>query len=124
MEKIKVLIVDDSALVRHIMREHLSKDPEIEIIGIANDPYAARDILVNKRPDVITLDIEMPRMDGITFLKTFMQVLPTPTIILSALSQKGKKITLEALEAGAVDVISKPMLGMADKMPEMRSEII
>jgi two-component system chemotaxis response regulator CheB len=122
--KIKVLIVDDSALIRHILKESLSRDAEIEICGLANDPYIARDILVRERPDVIILDIEMPKMDGLTFLKTFMQIIPTPTIILSALSEKGKSITLEALEAGAIEVFCKPKLDLSNNLPLISFELI
>jgi len=123
MKPVRLLIIDDSALVRRILQEGLSQDPEIEIIGVANDPYAARDILVRERPDVVTLDIEMPKMDGVTFLKKYMAVLPTPTIILSSLTQAGKKITIEALEAGAVYVVAKPVVGLSDQLPEMLGEL-
>lgn len=122
-KKIRVLIVDDSALVRKILTLGLAKDPTIEVIGAARDPYMARDILVNERPDVITLDVEMPRMDGVTFLKKYMAVYPTPTLILSALTEKGKKITIEALEAGAVDVIAKPKIGVVDELPAMMADL-
>jgi len=118
-----VLVVDDSALVRKILVTGLSRDPEIEVIGQAGDPYRARDLLVELRPDVITLDVEMPRMDGVTFLKRFMPVLPTPTVVISALTQTGKRITLEALEAGAVDVIPKPTVGLVDGLPIMLDDI-
>jgi two-component system chemotaxis response regulator CheB len=120
---VRVLIIDDSALVRRVLNEGLSQDPEIEVIGVATNPYAARDILVRERPDVITLDIEMPRMDGLTFLKKYMAVMPTPTIILSSLTQTGKKITIEALEAGAVHVVAKPVVGLSDFLPEILSDL-
>lgn len=123
MKKIKVLIVDDSALVRKILSTGLSTDPEIEIIGMAQDPYQARDILVEKEPDVITLDVEMPKMDGVTFLKKFMDKFPTPTVMISSLTEQGKRITIEALEAGAVDIIEKPKVGLTDKLPEMMADI-
>lgn len=116
---IRVLIVDDSALVRHILSTGLAEDPDIEVVGTAHNPYVARDLLVKCRPDVITLDVEMPRMDGVTFLKKYMQILPTPTIVLSALTQAGKKVTIEALEAGAVFVVGKPVVGLADNLPPM-----
>ncbi len=122
-KKIKVLIVDDSALVRKILKDGLSADPDIEVIGTARDPYQARDILVLKRPDVITLDVEMPRMDGVTFLKKFMPVYPTPTVMVSSLTERGKKITIEALEAGAVDIVTKPRTGISDDLPRMLKEI-
>jgi two-component system chemotaxis response regulator CheB len=108
LKKIKVLIVDDSAIVRRIFSEELSKFPDIEIVGTAPDPFVARDKIVNLKPDVITLDIEMPRMDGLTFLKKLMRYYPIPVIIVSALTPKGGEMTLEALDVGAVDVIGKP----------------
>jgi two-component system chemotaxis response regulator CheB len=108
VKKIKVLIVDDSAIVRKIFSEELSKYPDIEIIGTAPDPFVARDKIVALQPDVITLDIEMPRMDGLTFLRKLMKHYPLPTIIVSSLTPKGGKMTLEAMEIGAVDVIAKP----------------
>jgi two-component system, chemotaxis family, protein-glutamate methylesterase/glutaminase len=120
---VRVLIVDDSALVRKILADGLSKDPEIEIVGQAGDPYRARDLMVELSPDVITLDVEMPRMDGVTFLRKYMAVMPTPTVMISSLTQEGKRITLDALEAGAVDVVAKPVLGIADGLPLKLSEI-
>jgi len=123
MKKIKVLIVDDSALVRKILKDGLSKDPQIEVIGMARDPYQARDIIVLEKPDVITLDVEMPKMDGVTFLKKFMPVYPTPTVMVSSLTEKGKKITIEALEAGAVSIVTKPRTGVSDDLPRMLDEI-
>ena len=121
--KIRVLVVDDSALARKILVNGLSKDPQIEVIGTARDPYVARDIMLKERPDVITLDVEMPRMDGVTFLKKYMPVIPTPTIIVSALTERGKRVTIEALEAGAVDVVLKPKVGVVDKFPTMMDDI-
>ncbi|MGI9213372.1 MAG: protein-glutamate methylesterase/protein-glutamine glutaminase [Methylococcaceae bacterium] len=120
---VRVLIVDDSALVRKILSNGMSKDPDIEVVGQAGDPYQARDLLVELRPDVITLDVEMPRMDGVTFLRRFMSVIPTPTIMISSLTQEGKRITLEALEAGAVDVIAKPAVGVVDGLPLLLEDI-
>jgi len=108
VKKIRVLIVDDSAVVRKVFSEELSKYPDIEIIGTAPDPFVARDKIVALQPDVITLDIEMPRMDGLTFLRKLMKHYPLPTIIVSSLTPKGGKLTLEAMEIGAVDVIAKP----------------
>jgi two-component system, chemotaxis family, protein-glutamate methylesterase/glutaminase len=105
---ITVLIVDDSAIVRKVFSEQLSKETGIEVIGTAPDPYVARDKIVKLKPDVITLDIEMPRMDGITFLKKLMKFFPMPVIIVSSLTSKGSKIALEALSLGALEVISKP----------------
>lgn len=108
MNKIRVLIVDDSAIVRKIFSEELSKYPDIQVVGVAPDPYVAREKIVNLKPDVITLDIEMPRMDGLTFLRKLMKYYPLPTIIVSSLTPQGGKLTLEAMDIGAVDVIAKP----------------
>jgi two-component system chemotaxis response regulator CheB len=105
---IKVLIIDDSAVVRQVLSSELSKTPDIEVIGTASDPYFAQDKINNLKPDVITLDIEMPRMDGLTFLKKLMAQVPIPTIIVSSLTQKGSDIALESLACGAFDVICKP----------------
>jgi two-component system chemotaxis response regulator CheB len=105
--KIKVLIVDDSAIVRKIFNETLSKEPDIEVVGTAPDPYVARDKIVQLKPDVITLDIEMPRMDGLTFLKKLMQYYPLPVIVVSSLTPQGSKMALDALESGAVEVLAK-----------------
>ncbi len=105
---IRVLIVDDSALVRRALTEALSADPEIEVVGTAVDPYVARDKILQLQPDVLTLDIEMPRMDGITFLKVLMKHHPMPVIVMSSLTTHGSKHALEALQAGAVDVVAKP----------------
>lgn len=106
--RIRVLIVDDSALVREILVKELSRDPEIEVVGTAPDPYIARDKIVNLKPDVITLDIEMPRMDGLTFLRKLMKHYPLPVIVVSSLTPKGGDLALEALDAGAVEVMCKP----------------
>jgi len=103
-----VLVVDDSAIVRKIFSEELSKYPDIEVVGAAPDPYVARDKIVALKPDVLTLDIEMPRMDGLTFLRKLMKHYPIPTVVVSSLTTKGGKLTLEALDIGAVDVIAKP----------------
>jgi two-component system, chemotaxis family, protein-glutamate methylesterase/glutaminase len=105
---IRVLIVDDSAVVRKVFSDELSRARGIEVVGTAPDPYVARDKIVKLKPDVVTLDIEMPRMDGITFLKKLMKHYPLPVIIVSSLTQKGSKMALEALSAGALEVISKP----------------
>jgi len=105
---IKVLIVDDSAVVRKVFTKELSTDPEIKVIATAPDPYVARDKIVNLKPDVVTLDIEMPRMDGITFLRKLMKYYPIPVIVVSSLTQKGSDIAMEALNDGAVDVMCKP----------------
>lgn len=120
--KIRVLIVDDSAVVRRIFTEELSRDPEIEVVGVAQDPYIARDKIVSLKPDVITLDIEMPRMDGITFLYKLMNYFPLPVIIVSSLTSKGGELAMEALSAGAVEVMCKP--GAAYTVGDMSIDLI
>ncbi len=122
--KIKVLIVDDSSLIRKLLGEILSTDKGIEVVGTAQDPFAAREKIKKLKPDVITLDVEMPRMDGITFLKNLMRLHPIPVIMISSLTEKGADITLEALESGAVDFISKPKLDIAHSLPDYSYEII
>jgi two-component system chemotaxis response regulator CheB len=107
-KKIKVFIVDDSAVVRKIFSEEIGKEPDMEVLGTAPDPFVARDKIVLSKPDVMTLDIEMPRMDGLTFLKKLMQFYPLPVIIVSSLTPRGSKMAMEALENGAIDVLSKP----------------
>jgi two-component system, chemotaxis family, protein-glutamate methylesterase/glutaminase len=107
-KNIRVLVVDDSAVVRKVFTEELSKERGIEVVGTAPDPYVARDKIVMLKPDVVTLDIEMPRMDGITFLKKLMRYYPLPVIIVSSLTTKGSQLALEALSSGALEVISKP----------------
>ncbi len=119
---IKVLIVDDSAVVRNIFTNELSYDPEIEVVGTAPDPYVARDLIVKLKPDVITLDIEMPRMDGVTFLRKLMHHYPLPVIIVSSLTSKGGELALEALDAGALQVMCKP--GAAYSVGDMSVELV
>jgi len=108
MKPIKVLIIDDSSVIRGIINEVLKDDPEIEVVGEAKDPLVAREQIKKLSPDVLTLDIEMPKMDGMTFLKNLMRLRPMPVVMLSTLTTKGADITLEALEEGAVDFIAKP----------------
>jgi two-component system chemotaxis response regulator CheB len=108
LRKIRVLIIDDSAVIRKVVSEALAHDPEIEVVGTAIDPYIARDKIVQLKPDVLTLDIEMPRMDGLTFLKIIMEERPLPVIIMSSLSKAGSQHAMEALRFGAVDVLGKP----------------
>jgi two-component system, chemotaxis family, protein-glutamate methylesterase/glutaminase len=105
---IRVLIVDDSAVVRRLVKEALGHDPEVEVVGTAVDPYAARDKILELEPDVLTLDIEMPRMDGLTFLRILMRERPMPVIIMSSLTAQGSACALEALRLGAVDILAKP----------------
>src|SRR5579872_5770055 len=119
-EKIKVLIVDDSALVRQTLTEVLSSDPEIEIIGTAGDPFVAAERIAEQLPDVITLDIEMPRMDGLTFLQKIMAQHPIPVVICSSLAEEGAQSALRALEYGAVDIVAKPRIGSKQFLEESR----
>lgn len=123
--KIRVLIVDDSAVVRKLVTEALASDPEIEVVGTAIDPYLARDKIVSLKPDVLTLDIEMPRMDGLTFLRIIMSERPMPVIIMSSLTQAGSHHALEALRLGAVDVLGKPSgsYSFGDLGPQLRERI-
>lgn len=120
---LRVLIVDDSSVVRKLLQQILGNDPEFEIVGMAPDPYVARDLLVQLKPDLMTLDIEMPRMDGITFLEKVMEHFPTRTVILSSLSAEGSALALRALELGAVDVMEKPSLDVAQSLQGMAAEL-
>ena len=124
MAKIKTLVVDDSPVVRNVLSRELSKDPDIEVIGTAQDAFVARDKIVVMKPDVITLDIEMPKMDGLTFLKKLMEWFPIPVIIVSGLTPKGCDLSLEALEIGAVDVIEKPALTNERALAEFSTRIV
>lgn len=119
---IKVLIIDDSAMIRKVFEQELSKDPEIEVVGTAPDPIVGRDKIVYLKPDVITLDIEMPRMDGLTFLGKLMKHYPLPVIVVSSLAKKGGDVALKAMELGAVEVISKP--GTAYSVGDMCEQLI
>lgn len=123
MKKIKVLVVDDSAIVRQTMKDILSSDPDIEVIGTAADPYIAANKINKEVPDVITLDVEMPRMDGITFLQKIMNQHPIPVIMCSSLTEKGCETTIKALEYGAVDIILKPRLGAKKFLEESKITI-
>jgi len=121
---IKVLIIDDSALVRESLKNILNSAAGIQVIDTAADPYFARDKIKKLNPDVITLDIEMPRMDGLTFLKKLMAYRPIPVIMVSSLTERGASITLEALRAGAVDFVTKPTSHVGDGLVEMSDEIV
>lgn len=121
---VKVLIVDDSALIRKMLSEMLSSDSDIEVVGTAPDPYVARDKIKALNPDVVTLDIEMPRMDGLTFLANLMRLRPTPVVMISTLTQKGARTSLEALHLGAVDYVSKPQADLLGSLESYRDEII
>lgn len=123
MTKIKVLIVDDSALVRQVLTEVLNKNSAIEVIGTAQDPFDAREKIKSLNPDVLTLDVEMPKMDGITFLANLMRLHPVPVVMVSTLTQAGADITFEALELGAVDFVSKPTVGVTEGLGEYADEI-
>ncbi len=124
---IRVLIVDDSALVRNILSQGLSLDPAIEVVGTASDPYIARDRILELEPDVLTLDVEMPRMDGVAFLRKLMPQYPLPVVMVSSLTQRGKQITMEALDAGAVDFVAKPTsnvtAGLNSMLMELRTKV-
>jgi two-component system chemotaxis response regulator CheB len=106
--KVRVLIVDDSAIVRKMLADTLRDEPDMEVVGVASDPFVARDLILQRKPDVLTLDIEMPRMDGLTFLRRVMEHHPMPVIIVSSVTPSGSAISIEALAAGAIDVIAKP----------------
>jgi len=121
---IRVLIVDDSATARHILREILESDVRIEVVGLAADAYIARDMIVSLKPDVICLDVEMPRMDGVTFLQKLMLYYPTPVVMVSSLTRSSANTTLDALEAGAVDYVTKPHSHIYDGKEEIREELI
>ncbi|PQQ36775.1 protein-glutamate methylesterase/protein-glutamine glutaminase [Photorhabdus laumondii] len=116
MNKITVLCVDDSALMRQIMREIINSHPDMEVVACAPDPLVARDLIKKHNPQVLTLDVEMPRMDGIDFLEKLMRLRPMPVVMISSLTAKGSEITLRALELGAVDFITKPQLGIREGM--------
>jgi two-component system, chemotaxis family, protein-glutamate methylesterase/glutaminase len=122
-KKLRVLVVDDSAVVRQTMSEVLSSDPELEVMGTACDPFVAVERIAREVPDVITLDVEMPRMDGLTFLKKLMSQHPVPVVICSSLAESGCETTLRALEYGAVDIIQKPKLGTRQFLEESRVRV-
>ncbi len=122
--KIRVLIVDDSAAMRQLLTQILTSDPDIDIIGTASDPYFARDKIRDLKPDVLTLDVEMPRMDGVTFLEKLMRAHPMPVVMVSSLTQKGCEVTLRALELGAVDFFAKPELDTLQGVENCAKEII
>jgi two-component system chemotaxis response regulator CheB len=123
-QRIRVLIVDDSALVRRLLTEMLSSDPSIDVVGTAGDAYAAREKIKALNPDVLTLDVEMPKMDGVTFLRNLMRLRPMPVIMVSTLTEHGAGITLDALAAGAVDYLPKPGIDIAATLGEYREELL
>lgn len=124
MNKIRVLVIDDSVLIRKILTEILNSSPDIEVIGAAADPLIAREMIKQLNPDVLTLDIEMPNMDGITFLRNLMRLRPTPVVMISTLTKKGAEVTLEALALGAVDFIAKPKVDVISTLSSYADEII
>ena len=121
---IRVLIVDDSALVRNLLTEILSSDPEIEVVGAAPDPLIAREKIKHLHPDVLTLDVEMPRMDGLTFLENLMRLHPLPVIMVSSLTEQGADVTLQALELGAIDFVTKPKIDVKNGLNAYAGDLI
>lgn len=121
---VRVLIVDDSLVVREVVTELLDRQAGIEVVGTAADPYEARELIKSLRPDVLTLDVEMPRMDGVTFLRNLMRLHPLPVVMLSSLTHEGAEVTLDALEAGAVDFIAKPGSDSSDRTLEHFTQVL
>ncbi|WJW76815.1 chemotaxis response regulator protein-glutamate methylesterase [Thiohalobacter sp. IOR34] len=122
--KIRVLIVDDSALIRQMLTAILDSDPDIEVVATAPDPYIAREKIKSLNPDVLTLDVEMPRMDGITFLRNLMRLRPMPVLMVSSLTEQGADVTLEAMELGAIDFVTKPRIDVQHAMQAYAEEIV
>ncbi len=123
MAKTRVVVVDDSALVRSLLTEIINRQPDMECIGAAADPLVAREMIRNLNPDVITLDVEMPRMDGIDFLSKLMRLRPMPVVMVSTLTERGADVTLRALELGAIDFVAKPKIGVADGLRLLAEDI-
>ncbi|MDR5866902.1 protein-glutamate methylesterase/protein-glutamine glutaminase [Halomonas koreensis] len=121
--RIKVLCVDDSALIRDLLTEIINSQPDMEVVAVAPDPIAARDLIKKHNPDVLTLDVEMPRMDGLDFLERLMRLRPMPVLMVSSLTQSGSEVTLRALELGALDFVAKPSLGIRSGMQAYAEEI-
>ena len=119
-----MIVVDDSALVRSLLSEIINRQRDMECIGTANDPLVAREMIRELNPDVITLDVEMPRMDGIDFLGRLMRLRPTPVVMISTLTERGAEVTMKALELGAVDFVAKPRVGLASGLNELASQIV
>jgi two-component system chemotaxis response regulator CheB len=124
LKKIRVLVVDDSALVRSLLAEIINRQNDMECVGSANDPLIAREMIRELNPDVLTLDIEMPRMDGIDFLGRLMRLRPMPVVMISTLTERGAEVTMKALELGAVDFVSKPRIGVADGLSDLSNQIV
>ena len=123
MKKITVLVVDDSALVRSLLTEIVNREPDMVCVGAAADPLIARGMIKELNPDVLTLDIEMPRMDGLDFLERLMRLRPMPVVIISTLTERGGDVTMRALELGAVDFVSKPKIGVADGLRQLARDV-
>ena len=121
--KTRVVVVDDSALVRGLLAEIINRQPDMECVGAASDPLVAREMIRNLNPDVITLDVEMPRMDGIDFLSKLMRLRPMPVVMVSTLTERGAEVTLRALELGAIDFVAKPKIGVADGLRQLAEDI-
>jgi two-component system, chemotaxis family, protein-glutamate methylesterase/glutaminase len=124
MNKIKVVVVDDSALVRSLLTEIINRQPDMQCVGAASDPLVAREMIRELNPDVITLDVEMPRMDGLEFLSRLMRLRPMPVVMVSTLTEQGADITLRALEMGAVDFVAKPRIGVTSGLNELSGDIV
>jgi two-component system, chemotaxis family, protein-glutamate methylesterase/glutaminase len=124
LKKIRVVVVDDSALVRSLVAEIINREKDMECVGTANDPLIAREMIRELNPDVITLDIEMPKMDGIDFLGRLMRLRPMPVVMISTLTERGAEVTMRALELGAVDFVAKPRIGLADGINELADQIV
>ena len=124
MKKIRVVVVDDSALVRGLLAEIINRQKDMECVGTANDPLIAREMIRELDPDVITLDIEMPKMDGLDFLGRLMRLRPMPVVMISTLTERGAEVTMRALELGAVDFVSKPRIGLTDGINELSGQIV
>jgi two-component system, chemotaxis family, protein-glutamate methylesterase/glutaminase len=124
LKKIRVVVVDDSALVRSLLAEIINRQRDMECVGAANDPLVAREMIRELNPDVITLDVEMPRMDGIDFLGRLMRLRPMPVLMISTLTERGAEVTMRALELGAVDFVAKPRIGLAEGIKELSDQIV
>ena len=123
MNKTRVVVVDDSALVRGLLAEIINREPDMQCVGVAADPIVAREVIRQLDPDVITLDVEMPRMDGIDFLARLMRLKPTPVVMVSTLTERGADVTLRALELGAIDFVAKPKIGVGDGLRQLAGDI-
>lgn len=124
IKKIRVIVVDDSALVRSLVSEIINRQSDMECVGVANDPLVAREMIRELNPDVITLDVEMPKMDGLDFLARLMRLRPMPVVMLSTLTARGAEVTMRALELGAIDFVAKPRIGLADGLRDLSGQIV